>query len=311
LDSKWCHAEVGAFWGSGKPIIIYPAEPKCDVPPYLAGIRRAKSIDEVLDAIRRVMETAPATPVWAQDPLSATLAMSGLTHAFRIPTDNSPRLDRVCELTDQEAKGHGQLRLVASSGYSYLNPLGLVWKARLGELITRGVVEMSVVLESPFSHFAVTRAVANKVDRHHWQEKQRPENLIELLQYPNISVRVTDASVNCSLFFTSQAVYYDPYLWALPHPASRTENNFWVFEFDKVSDPRYDCYTLLEKHFEFLHRYSVPLEEVLHTPEEGSTLPRGKEFYDLYRENSDVALNRYEALTKEFQQKVRTLLKGE
>ena len=163
------------------------------------------------------------------------LTRCGLVNAFRIPRDNFPRLDRVRELISQEVgTGRPSLRLAASSGFSYLSPNGLVWAdAGLGQLITSGAIEIVAVLESPFSDFALTRALANGVDHHHWQEKQPPENLVDLLQYPNVTIRVTDRSVNCSLFLTSQAVYYDPYLWALPFPGARAENNFWVLEFTR------------------------------------------------------------------------------
>ena len=85
-------------------------------------------------------------------------------------------------------------------------------------------------------------------------------------------------------FLTSQAVYYDPYLWALTYHGGRTENKFWVFEFDKVSDVDLDCYSLLEKHFEFLLRNSIPLEEFLYTPAAGSAIAYGKDYYYLYNE---------------------------
>jgi hypothetical protein len=259
--------------------------------------------------VKKIEGTVPESVL---EPTSARqLAKSGLKNAFRIPGDNPRRLERVCELIRQEVEeGNGTLRLAASSGFSYLSPIGPVWTgAGLGKLITSGAVRMTIVLESPFSHFAITRALANRVFHHQWKEKMGVDNLIRLLQYPNVSVRVTEVGVNCSLFFTSRAVYYDPYLWALPHSLARTENKFWVFEFDKVKDPC-DCYTFLEKHFDFLVCHSVPLEEVLHAPKGRTPLPRGKDFYYLYRENPEVALNRYEALTEEFRQNVRAQLKA-
>ena len=179
--------------------------------------------------------------------------------------------------------------------------------AGLGQLITAGVMDIVAVLESPFSDFALTRALANGVDHHHWQEKQTPENLINLLQHPNVTIRVTDRSVNCSLFLTGQAVYYDPYLWALPYPGARAENNFWVLEFTRGEDGDRDCYALLEKHFDFLLSYSVPLEEVLHAPANGSQCPHGKEFFDFFMTDHQAALNRYRTLTREFTKKVQRL----
>jgi len=168
-------------------------------------------------------------------------------------------------------------------------------------------MDIVAVLESPFSDFALTRALANGVHHHHWQEKGPPEILVDLLQYPNVTIRVTDRAVLCSLFLTSQAVYYDPYLWALPFPGARIENNFWVLEFTKVKDSDRDCYALLEKHFDFLRSHSVPLEEVLHAPTNGSQCPHGKEFFDFFENDNEVALNHYHASTRKFAEKVRRL----
>jgi hypothetical protein len=253
----------------------------------------------------------PARTKPNQDGITQQLIGCGLANAFRIPP-NAPRLERVRELIEQEVDTGRRLRLAASSGFSYLHPNGPVWaEARLGRLITTGVVDIVAVLESPFSDFALTRALANGVDYHHWYEKQVPENLVTLLQYPNVTIRVTDRSVNCSLFLTSQAVYYDPYLWALPFPGGRTENNFWVLEFTRVEGADRDCYALLEKHFQFLFSYSVPLEEVLHAPPSGSQCPHGKEFVDFFMNHRKVALNRYHALTREFTEKVQLLKKDD
>jgi hypothetical protein len=242
-------------------------------------------------------------------PWNEQFARSGLVHAYRIPVDNLTREKRVRELINQERSSSRKLRLLANSGFSYLNPNGKVWiEAGLGKLIMSGEIEITVVLESPFSPFAVTRAIANKVDHHHWQEKQQPHDLVELLQYPNVTLKVTEEAVNCSLFLTNQAIFYDPSLWALPSPSSRTENKFWVFEFDRVNDPDYDCYWLLEKHFDFLLQRSVPLEEVLHAPKADASMPRGSAFYLFFKGNPDLALNRYYLQTKKFQDTVRTQL---
>ena len=40
LESSWCGAELGAFWGAGKPVIVYLAEPsltEIDLPPIVQG----------------------------------------------------------------------------------------------------------------------------------------------------------------------------------------------------------------------------------------------------------------------------------
>jgi hypothetical protein len=243
------------------------------------------------------------------------LSRSGLARAFRIKVDNSIRLERVCFLIDEETrKGNGHLRLTASSGHSYLHPMGAVWeKAKLGTLIADGKVHLTVVLESPFASFSETRALANNVLFHQWEDKQIIGHLVNLLQYPNVDLRVTAESITCSLFLTSKAVYYDPYLWAKPTPLERTENNFWVLEFDKVTDPHclsLDCYGLLENHFEFLYKNSISLEQILHKPEIGNKVPTRERFYRLYIKDQKLALNNYTALTEEFHKHVSKRLKG-
>jgi hypothetical protein len=243
------------------------------------------------------------------------LQQSGLSHAFRIPTDNAVRLDRVVQLIHEEVeKGEGHLRLTASSGHSYLNPNGAVWKAAgIGDLIASGRIrEFDVVLESPFTSFAETRALANNVSHHQWEEKQIIDHLVELIKYPNVNLRVTLVSITCSLFMTSRAVYYDPYLWSLPTAMGRTENNFWVFEFDRVTDPKLaqlDCYGLLERHFEFLQKNSIAMEKLLHLPESNGKVPRKDQFIKLFDKNRSAALNHYEALTADFHARINKRLK--
>ena len=81
--------------------------------------------------------------------------------------------------------------------------------------------------------------------------------------YPGVSVHVTDIPVNCSLFFTSRSVFYDPYLWARPNELERTENNFWVFEFRNEGHPDHQCFDILTKHFDFVRDNSVSLSDFL------------------------------------------------
>jgi hypothetical protein len=284
------------FW-QGRPISIWP--PRIEAKPATLDVDEIKTNNENISVFQA-----------NKDPLNA-LAKNGCTNVFRIPSDNSRRLEQVCELIDLEVKhGHRKLRLTASSGYSYLDPHGPVWKAKLGKLVTRGDVSIFVILESPFSQFAMTRALANKVAYHHWEDRQGPNHMIELLQYPNVTLRVTNETVNCSLFFSSQAVYYDPYLWALPHSGGRTENNFFVFEFQKVANPSQGCYGLLEKHFEFIAHNSIPLEELLHEPSAGSVLPRGLDFFNFFKRDALSALNLYNRKNDEFHRYAQERLAG-
>jgi hypothetical protein len=197
----------------------------------------------------------------------AILDRCGLRHAFRIKEQNPERLRRVTELVKEESRRRlPHFRLAASSGHSYLHSsTGPVWCSGLGDAIVKKGARLDVVLESPFSDFAECRALANGVPRHHWHTKVDVDALQDLLKErpDQVSIQVTDIPVSCSLFFTSKSVFYDPYLWARPSPAYPTENNFWVFEFTKASEPDFDCYDLLEKHFIFLRENSIPLNEFL------------------------------------------------
>ena len=195
--------------------------------------------------------------------LANTLDKSGLRSAFRIKVENPARDIRVKELVAEECtrQENARFHLLASSGNNYLNVAGKVWDAGLGEAIVERNATLTVILESPFSPFSKTRALANRFTHHNWQEKISIDRLKGLATHDNVTVRVTEHPVNCSLFFTNKAVFYDPYLWAKPKEHSRTENNFWVFEFMRMSNPDYDyeCYQLLARHFNFLLSTSVDL----------------------------------------------------
>jgi len=91
-----------------------------------------------------------------------------------------------------------------------------------------------------------------------------PVSLLSLSKRPNVKITVTGFPVNCSLFFTRRAVFYDPYLWGCKAPGTPTENNFWVFEFQKVANDELDCFGILERHFEFLAGLSIPVSEIEH-----------------------------------------------
>ena len=234
------------------------------------------------------------------------LVDSGCTNAFRIPIENHLRLERVGQIIAEEARGNKKIRLMASSGYSYIVANGPVWdSAGLGKLIETGAITLEAVLESPFSDFATTRALANGKNVSHWQDKISLDAIVNALQYPNVSIWVTELPVNCSLFFTSKEVFYDPYLWA--RRIGRTENNFWVLEFSKISNAELDCYELLEKHYQFVKESSIPLEEFLTPPiKPGGKILRGPHFYDAYRKNTAPYLryftersNRFSARLKE------------
>lgn len=198
--------------------------------------------------------------------LAETLSQCGLVSAFRIPVQNLDRQRRVNELIREEIDtGQPRFWLVASSGFSYVNLRGSVWQSGLGEAVKSHNAQLDVVIESPFSDFAETRALANGLTAHHWDDGKVDRDFLHglLAEYPGVSMRVTDIPVNCSLFFTTRSVFYDPYLWARPNKLERNENNFWVFEFRNDGPPGHQCYELLRKHFDFARENSVTFEEFL------------------------------------------------
>jgi len=279
VKSTWCMAEVGAFWGAGKTILVHTIDPKCSPPPFLAGLRAASTLEEVLDAC--LLATRRGTGISRLD--VEAMRQSSMTHAFRIPTDDHRREKRVAQLVrDERSEAAPAFSLLASSGFSYLTPQGKVWRAGLGEALAKQEATLNVVLESPFSRFAVARALANKVRHHHWEEKMPTGVLDRLAEHPKISIAVTEDPVNCSLFFTSHAVFYDPYLCFFPDAGGPTENNFWVFEFQRSTEPDYDCFDLLRKHLDFLASTSVPLKEFL-GEDNAHYLQRTEEFREMVR----------------------------
>lgn len=217
----------------------------------------------VADVARPIATRAPELRPTQICPLVDTLQRAGLQNAFRIKKQNDARVRRVTELIEAECKRkHPQFRLVASSGHSYLPPVGTVWaEAGLAQAVCQRGASFDVILESPFSDFAECRALANGLNEHHWTHKVNVPALRRLIaDQRQASIFVTEIPVNCSLFFTSTSVFYDPYLWGRPTKALPNENNFWVFEFLQTDD-EYGCYDLLRRHYEFVLQHSVSFEQ--------------------------------------------------
>lgn len=49
--SAWCMQEVGAFWGAGKPIIVYLTDRSVRPPALFAGMKLANTLDEVVEGL--------------------------------------------------------------------------------------------------------------------------------------------------------------------------------------------------------------------------------------------------------------------
>ena len=56
LSSTWCLAELGAFWGAGKKVILFVADPgvqESDFPPQFKGSLRVASAQELITAVKK------------------------------------------------------------------------------------------------------------------------------------------------------------------------------------------------------------------------------------------------------------------
>jgi CheY-like chemotaxis protein len=66
IESSWCGAELGAFWGTGKPIIVYLAEPSLsedDLPPLVHGDVWERRISRVADRAKELLaQNSPSEP---------------------------------------------------------------------------------------------------------------------------------------------------------------------------------------------------------------------------------------------------------
>jgi TIR domain len=74
LESKWCAAEVGAFWGAGKTVVVFLADPtvkESDLPPQFQGYLWASDAGQLIDAI--TASTVPDEIWYTQWPLGKTL----------------------------------------------------------------------------------------------------------------------------------------------------------------------------------------------------------------------------------------------
>jgi len=61
IDSKWCLAETGAFWGAGKRIILYVANPDISeqkIPPLFQGDLQTCDIREIISQAKEALSEA-------------------------------------------------------------------------------------------------------------------------------------------------------------------------------------------------------------------------------------------------------------
>jgi hypothetical protein len=76
VESAWCNAELGAFWGSGKRVILFMVDPdlaESVLPPQFKGMVRANSVHELIRGLNRSSsneETTNTTRLFEMHPRS-------------------------------------------------------------------------------------------------------------------------------------------------------------------------------------------------------------------------------------------------
>jgi hypothetical protein len=66
LASGWCQAEIGAFWGAGKPVVVYLADGELkeeEMPRQFQGDKWTNSTRELVDSVKRHLSFAAKTRV--------------------------------------------------------------------------------------------------------------------------------------------------------------------------------------------------------------------------------------------------------
>jgi hypothetical protein len=59
IESQWCLAEVGAFWGAGKKVLLFLADPDLEdsmLPPQFKGNLRVNTAQDLITAIKATTE---------------------------------------------------------------------------------------------------------------------------------------------------------------------------------------------------------------------------------------------------------------
>jgi len=57
VESGWCMAEIGAFWGAGKRVIVFIADPAIDetqLPPQLKGNLWTNNFDKIVRDVQKI-----------------------------------------------------------------------------------------------------------------------------------------------------------------------------------------------------------------------------------------------------------------
>jgi hypothetical protein len=87
LASGWCQAEIGAFWGAGKPVVVYLGDDKLrseELPKQFQGDKWAASAQEVVDAVKRHVREATERTQIGRCPANAFWLGHDLARAVRL-----------------------------------------------------------------------------------------------------------------------------------------------------------------------------------------------------------------------------------
>ncbi len=131
--SAWCMQEIGAFWGAGKPIIVYRTDPSVDAPALFAGRKLANSLDQVVELLKHVplrpLPSPPPPPIVKRvfphlmdgDFLSCVKLLAGRARKIRLIGTGIDILSSIplrTEILDRAAAGSCTLEVCLGDPYS-------------------------------------------------------------------------------------------------------------------------------------------------------------------------------------------------
>jgi hypothetical protein len=152
-------------------------------------------------------------------------------------------------------RSSADIYLLARSGNSYLNINGPNWDNIDGFRLKSKIEEkfnVTIIIENPFSENGKIRRRADG-NALPWRDLswERIEELNS--KYENLTFLFTGLPIMCSLFFTDNIVFYDPYHFGRLPEQESTKNHFLVFEFNKPSKyNKISTYNTLKSHFDFI-----------------------------------------------------------
>lgn len=123
LQSSWCGAELGAFWGAGKTVIVYLAEASLadeDLPPIVQGDVWERRISRVVTRAKEIVADASASAAGSAKP----------THVANMTVEQLERLiSTAVSLGAANAKSEGRIATAAEIGEAARGAAGSVLEA--------------------------------------------------------------------------------------------------------------------------------------------------------------------------------------